>query len=625
MLIACLNPPDGYDQTGVSLGNTRFFMHSLSNKIRLLTISCNRQLLCAVSLVVFLPLSAFSVCANELEEVHALAQGGAASLAIRLIDNYQPSVTSDQQAWILWERERFSVYQMSTNWKALVNRLEQLPPGLPDEFALWAMSQHAAAFLELGRGKAARDILQALIWATSDEGLGQWLMSWRRMVIRSYMVDGQANDAHMSILRFHQDYGEQDFEDRLLRARILLMSGRPAEATEILEKHSTRPQASMLYLLGQLRSHALSPRKVVQAGLRQLEGEWVNAELEAHLWAIVAESSQHSGDRALNANALEHVLANQSYSSPHVGLFNFNADSLWNSYLDYATYLGNEAQFLIGDDGMWFTAAAEAEKKTPVKARSFYAMLIHEAQNEANRFRAASLFVNSMQGRKQGKVLLYKIFMESKYFTAVSTIPIPVRHLLVDLALAASDISQASRLMATIQEPPEGKDNYMWYLRRARILILGGSIIEGTKTLEKVLQAHEDMAEEQLSRLLQVIFDLQTVGEHNAAYKLFELSLRKIADIQLQREIMYWMADSRMAQKRYDEAARLYLKSAMSSAPDAMDPWAQTARYQAARSLAKAGLKNDARSLYRQLLDVTEEHDRRKVLQYELQRLWIAE
>ena len=82
------------------------------------------------------------------------------------------------------------------------------------------------------------------------------------------------------------------------------------------------------------------------------------------------------------------------------------------------------------------------------------------------------------------------------------------------------------------------------------------------------------------------------------------------------------MAESRKSQERYADAAQLYLKSAMHPDPKNMDPWAQTAHYQAAESLARAGLYDDATTLFKHLLRVTEDPTRRATLQRELQRLW---
>ena len=67
------------------------------------------------------------------------------------------------------------------------------------------------------------------------------------------------------------------------------------------------------------------------------------------------------------------------------------------------------------------------------------------------------------------------------------------------------------------------------------------------------------------------------------------------------------------------------MRSATLLDPRAMDPWGQTARYNAAESLSKAGLVDDARRIYRSLLRVTEDADRKGVLRMRLQQLWLSE
>jgi hypothetical protein len=91
----------------------------------------------------------------------------------------------------------------------------------------------------------------------------------------------------------------------------------------------------------------------------------------------------------------------------------------------------------------------------------------------------------------------------------------------------------------------------------------------------------------------------------------------------LQREILYWQADSHKALRDYPRAAWLYLKSATLLDAKGLDPWGQTARFQAAEVLADAGLPEDARRIYEGLLRVTREPDRRAAIKYKLQELWL--
>ena len=93
----------------------------------------------------------------------------------------------------------------------------------------------------------------------------------------------------------------------------------------------------------------------------------------------------------------------------------------------------------------------------------------------------------------------------------------------------------------------------------------------------------------------------------------------------MQREILYWIADSRAALGAHQQAAELYLRSAAYQHPTGGDMWGQTARYHAAEQLGKAGLTRDARLVYRALLKHTEDAKQRAVLERNIQQLWLIE
>jgi len=564
---------------------------------------------------------------STFAEVRALANSGAALLAQHTLDSQQPAADVNREDWMAWERERIRIYQQSKDWQALVKRLETLPPEIPADFKRWAVTQRAEGFIKLGQGKSARLLLQELIWTVpiAQPEAAEWLSRWRRMVMNSYLVDNAVEDAHLAAMRFYQDYGDENAQDRLTRAQILLSANRPDEAVDLLAGHIKEPHAAALYLLAQLRSDSRESRKVLQAALRQMRGDWVDPALRTQLWAVVAEAAMRSGDRASATNALEHVIAAYRATPLPEGLFEFTPDTLWNAYIDFATYVGNKAQFLIGQDKQWFAAAAEAANKQPVRARSLYALLMLQGETDASRSLATQKFVDSLSKRKQGGSLLRALFLDARQYADYATIPLTARHVMVDVALADSDITLASALMATIRIPPEGTDKYFWQLRRARIFVMGGNPEAGAEALRAILAANPQLTPEQLDRLLQVVFDLQTVNAHEAAYDLFVKVMARTNDLKLQRELYYWMAESRKASEAYAEAARLYLKSAMLPDAKAMDPWAQTARYQAADALAHAGMVRDARSLFEQLLATTQDPGRRAVLTRQLQKLWLIQ
>lgn len=566
-------------------------------------------------------LSPATAIADPFTDIQQLADAGAVNLAVRVLDKEQAMGEGKPARWEKFERRRIALYRDRNDWKKISTRLANLPRFVSLQFRQWAGAERARALIELGQGQAARAQLRKLIW--SDQKLtAVQLSDWRRLVVRSYLGDGLAADAQTAVMRFRQDYPGLDKKDYLLRARILLLNKNYSEAIDLLKAHAADPTAGALLLLTQLRGQTRTPRQVLKASYRRLRGKGINRAMQANLWAVAAEAAKRANNRTAAVLALEKVVRMRKTITLPKSIIDPEVDNLWDAYIDYAVDISNHRQLLIGLDKKWLALANHFKKKKPVAARSLYAFVMLRGQTRSARNQAGQAFMKMISTRKQGAVLLQALFEKSRYFAQPDAIPGSVRPRLVDLALARGDIDQASEIMATIRKPPKGEDQFMWWLRRARILVLGNQLKLGETALDKLLAANPKMEQLQVDRFMQVIFDLQTAGENEAAYNLFKKVMKHTDDQKTRREIYYWMADSRKAQKRYIDAAELYLKSAMYPDPKRMDPWAQTAHYQAAVVLAKAGLYQDAQTLLNHLLKVTKDPERRVALQRELQKMW---
>ncbi len=581
------------------------------------------QKTCAFLFVFFLLLSGRLPAADNasLDEIRHIAETGAIDLATQLLEQQQDQFKDKPDEWMSWERQRILFYVESKNWRKVIERTQSIPNFVTDEVKLWLMTQRVEALIAQREGAAARATLRELIWQKPNELQQINLRYWRRLVIHSYLADGYANDAQVASLRLQQDYDSEE-QDVMQQARIALLNNRAADAVTLLNPHAQKEAYMALALLAELRSQQRPANKVLQSALAAIRDKNFSEESKSNLWLVAAQAASEAGSVATAANAMEHVLVSQKQISIPKSIVNIDSEQLWNAYLDYAQTTGNKEQLLVGQDQQWLDAAEGMKLKHPIGARSMYAFVMVNGRSADMQNSAAEKFVELIEKRKQGKQLLQVMFDTSRYFKTANDIPEPIRHALVDIALAQSDIDRASEIMATIQKPPTGADQFMWKLRRARILVLGNQTKVGAQAVESLLTETKTFEPVQVDRLLQVVFDLQTAGEHEAAYKLFTSTMPHVQDEKIQRELYYWMAESRKAQERYAEAARLYLKSAAHPDPKNMDPWAQTARYHAADSLAKAGMYQDAEKIFEHLLRVTDDPTRRANLKSQLQKLW---
>ncbi len=557
-----------------------------------------------------------SYAANELATLRELATAGAPQLALLRIDELQPPLGDDLRGWIRWERARLELLAENRRWRALVERAAALPDSAPRGFSRWVAAQRADALLELGEAAAARGVLRGLLW--SGEGDGEAIAHWRRQLIRAYLLEGRGDDAYTALLRYSADYGEGDTGESLLRARVLLSQGRHREAEARLEGLAAAAERDALLRLAQLRGGTRGLYKPMRAAAEGQQ-EKADARLYGLLWASTAEAV--ADEPGLHIIALERLFSRRAVLSGQRDLFDIDADTLWRAYFDYAERSGNARQLLIGDDVAWFAFAAEEPRLYPVRNHSILALMAARGSTPESRGRAHALLADALLGQEGGAELLRHLYLGSERFGAPEGLPAVIRQALVESVIAEGDLVLAAKLLSGLEQAPETVDAFLWQLRRAKVFILAGEHTQAETVLRELIASPALAESRQRDRLVQLLFDLQSVERHELAYSLLQALLTRSADPQLRRELLFWMADSRKAQSRPLEAARLYLESATLPGSGAMDPWAQTARYQAARSLADGGLREDAAGLYRMLLKATEDPARRAVLRRELEQL----
>ncbi len=571
----------------------------------------------AIATVLLLPQS--GVADERLNLLKHISASGAPALTLKMLDQAQPKVDENLYGWILWEQERLSILAQWQQWDEMLVRLEDLPSDIPAQFRQQTVTYEARASLELGQTVAARQILREHLWQIGADDSEEY-ESWRQLIIKSYLADGRIEDARIAMLRFDQDFDNQDIDWILLRAQVLINSGRYEQAIGILRDQQAW-QARVTGLYASYLHKLVGYEEVWRQVGNRAKQENVEADELSSIWALgyFAAAEMSPVDRVV---ALE-SLFRSGLRSP-IELFQLQVDLLWDAYLEYAELVGNRSELLLGDDEAWFELGVKNSEATPVKARSLFAMLMLKSDDPQIVNRAGGAYLQTFAEIDEAeRQLLENLFNHSDTFSSALKIPPEIRFQLVDLALKSANIKEATRLMSGLNTVPEGTSAFDWQLRQSRVLILGGRYEEGNAVLQSLISEYREPNPEATDRILQVLFDLQSVNLHAEAITHFNQLLLIDIEPRRRREILYWIADSYRGLEQYDRAALLYLQSAMMPGPDAMDPWAQTSRFNAAESLQLSGLVDDARRIYEALLAVTDDPARRSVLNHKIQQLWL--
>ncbi len=564
--------------------------------------------------ILFAAAPAAPAAVSDADAIAYLIRGGALELALKRLDEEQAQAPPDQ--WPALERRRLELYAARHQWDALSRRVDGLPPGVPDDLRRWALRQAAEARLAAGDAPGARRYLHRLLW---QEVLPEPdAAAARRLVIRSYLQEDNLADAQTALLRYTQDYPTRGDDWQVLHADILLRAGDDKGAFAALAGAQSA-EARLLRQLAGLRARLYTPQEVLKESARMAAGFRNHRANRRRALALLAEAAMLAGDESRRLQALEQALA-----LPEAGperFFGVQADTLWKVYESVAEAIGNDTRLLVGDDQAWLAKAKALTAKEPHKARAVYAFLTHhvgdeDARRTVDRLLAESLLVDGYAET------LRALYLRSSRFAGPEAVPAPVRYRLAEIALAQFDMKLAAALLKDL-DPPEGEDADLWALRRARTLVYVGDVVPAQTLLLELLDRHNPVDAGFARHFLQVVFDLQTLNLHSEALTLLEKLYDASESKSLQRELLYWRADSHAALGQQALAGELYLRSAVFDGGNGDDPWGQTARFHAAGAMARAGLTDDARYIYTVLLKATPDPARRAYIERQLQQLWL--
>ncbi len=558
-----------------------------------------------------------SVDGISLELVEEILRLGAPQLAHDILRSQFPP-RDDAGKWIEWEKKFYEIAQRVRGWQSILDRAGGVATDLPLELFKIAQTSAIRSEIELGRGNVARLRARHMIWNVPYDI--EFALKWRELVIQSYLADELYDDVRVAMAGFSKDYRPNDPQWEHRYARILILTGNREEAVARIAGLQT-VEARMLNLYAQFIGKSAAPAQIVEQLLEMLPEMEQNSPIVAELWAVVrviAASDQDTETRVIAAeNGLPGHGGQSAPVAPVVPLT--SAFDLLEAYDEHAIEIGNSYGLVIGDDENWHQRAQEFDILAPPTARAIYAFLsVNAAQAQWRSTAAKSLAAALIQAELPD--ILELLVVEEKFIRLQDVAP-PDRNALIDWVIRKRDYATASLIMSTMADPPQDIDAHSWQLRRARVALLAGDTHLGISILRQLTaRLQPPLDGELIDRVVQVIFDLQDLGQHETAVELTDSLYEKSADKLQKRELLHWSAESYSALEQHLKAARLFLRSA-TLGEDWNDDWGRSVQYRAALELTQAGYVIDARRILSTLKQLTFDPRTRAVIDDRLREL----
>ena len=475
----------------------------------------------------------------------------------------------------------------------------------------------ASSILKYGHPSEARDVYRRLLaWPDIQEGV---IRQARYGIIQTFFAQEYFEDASLAAHTFETAYRPDQPSWKLLKAQIAISLDQPNEAIASLSGVMS-PTADLWRTFAQwLNSDLSDPEALHQLGLISVPS--ANRNLKVLRQAMIARIGVSSEYAELRARAIEFLIKSEA---PVLSFFNFDLkSSLLAAYADMAeNVLKNRGIKKTEKDRAWRLVLHGKNEDT--LHRRALGIFLNRASKDSEESLTSYEWLVENCAEDGSDFLLPVFFGEEGILEQFQNLDDGVLILLVDWALRQSDVALAANLQSHIDSPPPGINIDAWTLRSARIQVLGGNPELGASQLVTWFSATEQLSRGSLDRAMQIVFDLQFLGEHEIAIQLFREMAHLIRTAEQKKELFYWMAQSWAGLGDYPRAAIYYLESAsLTGESDLL--WRQSAFYKAGQSLEDARYYSDAKKVYTMLLGNSSDPKMLAKLQYRLAQIQLAE
>ncbi|XXK23197.1 hypothetical protein ACMAY5_05470 [Arenicellales bacterium nBUS_48] len=553
---------------------------------------------------------------TDLEDLSAeqLNSAGLSQLQLFLVDQVplapgQNSRDRQLKRWQLLEQQADYEELHQQLWRAFLD--DESPIRFETGIRL------ASSILKYGHPSEARDVYRRLL-AQPDVREGV-IRQARYGIIQTLFAQGYFEDASLAARTFETAYRPDQPSWKILEAQIAISLDQPNEAIATLSGIAS-PTADLWRTFAQWLNSDLSDSGALhQLGLVSIPS--ANRNLKVLREAIIVQIADSSEYAELRVRGIEFLIESEA-TVP--SFFNFDLKpSLLAAYDDIAeNVLKNRGIEKTERNRAWRLVLDG--KNIDILHRRALGIFLNRVSNEPEKSLPSYEWLVENCVEDGSDFLLSVFFGEEGVLEKFQNLDDGVLILLVDWALRQSDVALAANLQSHVDSPPSGVNIDAWTLRSARIQVLGGNPEVGASQLVTWFSTVDQLTLGSLDRAMQIVFDLQFLGEHEIAIQLFKKMAHLIRTAEQKKELFYWMAQSWAGLGDYPRAAVYYLESAsLTGESDLL--WRQSAFYKAGQSLEDAGYYRDAKKVYTMLLGNSSDPKMLAKLQYRLAQIQLAE
>ena len=562
----------------------------------------------------------------ELQRVRILIRANVLDLAQSILENDGPPMLPTQE-WFDWERQIWTLYKTREYWEILYDRTRQVPADFPAAIRTEADIQAVTAFNQLKQGKRARALLRRHLLSS---GISEFVKrKLRKMLVESYLADDLLYEASVAMRNYQLDYRSQEEDWLLLSARILLKLG-DADAAVNLLAPLDQPASRLLRIYARLSNGSMTPEQAIvraKALLAEVQSELVPSKrMIGEILSVIAFATDDLGKPDLSVEALEQFMATTG-RFPEQKSWNdlyprYHSTDLVNAYQAVALEEANLSGLLVGDHVQLLQHAVHLPPDLLTRKKSIYGYLIDTVSGPGPGLELNDLYVDALIQSDRTEIVS-QLYGVGKPFGELR-IGGDAGLELSNLALGKGDVQLAAMVNQRLTEIPQKISMPDWLLHRSRVSIIAGNYEQGSRDLKTLIASYDRLTQEETDQILQPIFDLQAIQQHELALELLLEVDRRTISVRQKREVSYWIAQSYQATRQFTRAADYYLYSALQKG-NGFDEWGKAARFQAAESLLSAKHVSDSRAIFEDLLKRTTDENRKVQLRQKLQGVWLLE